>query len=188
MNIHPCYRVILPALILALTACATAPKPLQGNFTIVEPSQIAGSGRLGDAVRWGGIVIETQPQSERTCIEILARELSDNARPRDRDASLGRFIACRSGFYDPEVFRHGREVTVAGRVSGLSERSIGDYVYVMPEVAADVIYLWPERRYDDIYAYPYSAAWWGPWPHHRWWLGTYYYQRPVPRPRPRDPN
>lgn len=180
-------RCLVPVLPALLAACATAPKPLQGQFTVVEPNQIAAQGRVGDYVRWGGILIETQPQSGRTCLEILGRELSDTARPRERDdASLGRFIACRDGFYDPEVFTHGREVTVTGTVARLTERTVGDYVYVMPEVAADVVYLWPERRYYD-HPPVTVGVWGGPWMYHQQlWFGTYYrYPPPRPRPRPR---
>ena len=185
MNIQ-LLRLFVPALTLTLGACTTVPKPLQGNFTVVEPSQIAASGRMGDTVRWGGLIIQTQPQHERTCMEILGRELSGSGRPLECDATLGRFIACRASFYDPEVFSHGREVTVIGRVARLSERTVGDYVYVMPEIDAEVIYLWPERRYDPMYAYPYPAPTLAPWPYHRWWLGTYYYRpHPPPRPTPR---
>lgn len=183
MNIRSKLLLTSPALIL-LGACATVPAPLQGHYTVVEPNQVAASGRLGDTVRWGGVIIETQPQSERTCLEILSRDLSDMARPRPRDTSHGRFIACRAGFYDPEVFQYGREVTVTGQVSGLSERSVGDYVYVMPEVNAEVVYLWPERRPDDLYVRTYPGPFWGPWPYHHAWYGTWH-ARPAPRPRPR---
>jgi outer membrane lipoprotein len=67
-----------------------------------------------------------------------------------RDRSEGRFIACRAGFYDPAVFTAGREVTIAGTVTGFEARRIGDYDYRYPRVAADVIYLWPERRDRDV--------------------------------------
>jgi outer membrane lipoprotein len=168
-----------------LSACATAPKPLQGQFTVVSASDVATSGRTGDNIRWGGLVIEVEPEAERTCIQILSRELSDTARPRDRDVSEGRFVACRDGFYDPEIFTRGREVTVAGRVAGLTTRPVGEYAYPMPEVAADVIYLWPERREIDAVYLPYSP-WFG-WPYYGRWNYGIHYHRSYPGHRAAPP-
>ena len=77
------------------------------------------------------------------------------------DRSLGRFIACRAGFYDPEVFMAGREITVSGRVEGFETRKVGNYDYRYPRVAAEVVYLWPERRDVDVIVDP-------------WYRGGYY--------------
>lgn len=176
-------RCLSVASVCILASCATVPTPLQGNFAVATPRDVSLSGRAGDAVRWGGIVIEVEPEAARTCIQILSRALSDaTARPRDRDASEGRFVACREGFYDPEIFTAGREVTVTGRVSGIAERTVGEYAYPMPEIAADVIYLWPVRReYDVMY---WDSPWIG-WPYYHGWYGTYFYRpHPMARPRP----
>ena len=179
---HSSLRRLALMLLPLLGACATAPKPLQGEFTMISPKEIAASGRTGDTVRWGGLIIEVEPETERTCIQLLSRELSTKARPRNRDVSDGRFLACRAGFYDPEVFTKGREVTVVGRIVGLKERLVGDYAYAMPEVAADVIYLWPERReYDDIYVH--YSPWFGVWPYYNGWHRPYHY-RPYHRSYP----
>lgn len=183
-------RPLRLAFLLAIplfAACATAPKPLQGQFTVVSANDVVENGRTGDAVRWGGLVIEVEPEAQRTCIQILARELSDTARPRDRDASEGRFVACRAGFYDPEIFTRGREVTVVGRVAGMTSRPVGEYDYPMPEVAADVVYLWPERRDVDAIYVPYSP--WIGWPYSRWNYGFQYHHhaRPIHR-APRQPS
>ena len=43
------------------------------------------------------------------------------------DATDGRFIACRAGFYDPAVFTEGREVTFMGRVEGVESTRIGEF-------------------------------------------------------------
>lgn len=182
MTIQP-LRWMLVATMPFFAACAIAPKPLQGQFTVISAKDVAETGRTGETVRWGGLVIEVEPEAERTCLQILSRELSDIARPRDRDVSEGRFVACREGFYDPEIFTKGREVTVTGRVAGMTSRPVGEYDYPMPEVAADVVYLWPERR--DIDAMPYSP-WFG-WPYDRWGTGFHYrHAYPIHR-APRAP-
>ncbi|MFB9069065.1 Slp family lipoprotein [Pseudofulvimonas gallinarii] len=165
--------------------CASVPKPLGGEYLPSQPRAVVEAGRNGGPVRWGGSIIAVEPEAERTCIQVLARELGPDARPRLRDPDEGRFVACRAGFYDPEVFTEGREVTVTGIVAAMTTRVVGEYPYTMPEVAADVIYLWPPRveyRYEPLP--PTWALWFGPswygWHHHHLW-----HPRPIHRPRPR---
>lgn len=188
----------LAVAILALAGCATAPKPLQGEFAPLMPSDASAAQRLGDTVRWGGTIVAVTPAPNETCFEVLGRDLGDTARPnRADDTSSGRFLACRAGFYDPAIFAPEREVTVTGRVSGFEPRRIGEYEYVYPRVAADVVYLWPERTAEDYYyhADPF-------WPSYRpfWWGGYYIPVRhvhhghrhgrphtaPAPQPPPPD--
>lgn len=181
-----CKPVCLVLLFAVLTGCVSVPKPLTGEYPATQPRDSAAAGRIGERVRWGGIIIAVEPLAERTCIQILSRELGKDARPRQRDPSEGRFLACRNGFYDPEVFADGRDVTVTGTVAAMTTRTVGEYSYTMPEVAAEVIYLWPPRREPGYYhAYPAWSFWYGPawfWPHY------HYPPRPIhrPPPRPRD--
>lgn len=174
---------IVYALALAslMAGCAGVPKPLDGAYLATQPRDSSASGRTGDTIRWGGTIIAVEPEAERTCIQILARELGRDARPRQRDPDHGRFVACRNGFYDPEVFADGRDVTITGTVVAMTTREVGDYRYPMPEVAADVIYLWPPRREPvvDYYPHPSWSFWYGPA-----WFGPawYYPPRPIHRP------
>ncbi len=138
------------ALAASLAGCATAPRPLQGQFSSLAPAQVASQAATGELVRWGGHIVNVQPSRERSCFEIVGMPLSANGRPRSIDRSDGRFIACRSGFYDPDVFRAGRDVTISGHVEGFENRKVGDYDYHYPRVQADVVYLWPERRERDV--------------------------------------
>lgn len=85
--------------------------------------------RAGHYGRRGGSIISSTPEANRTCFEILGRELDSSARPRGEDYDLGRFLACRQGFQDPAVFREGREVTVVGRIVELTTREIGEFEY-----------------------------------------------------------
>ena len=158
----------LAVLSLALAGCATAPKPLQGEFAALMPADASASQRLGDTVRWGGTIVGVTPAPGETCFEVLGRDLGETARPRrDDDTSSGRFLACRAGFYDPAIFAIDREVTVTGRIAAFETRRIGEYDYVYPRLDADVVYLWPERRpedywyHDDPFWPSYRPFWWG---------------------------
>lgn len=151
-------QCLLAILALALSACATVPKPLAGEFAPSAPNQ---GNADGARVRWGGSIIAVEPKPEMTCFQILGRELTATSRPRPSDNSEGRFVACRQGFYDPAIFTQGRELTVVGTVAGTETRRIGEYDYRLPRVNADVVYLWPERvdYYDDYYPSPYTYWW-----------------------------
>ena len=151
---------------LLLAACATAPRPLQGQFSSVLPDDAARASASGESVRWGGRIVSVDLQAQRSCFEVVALPLSTSGRPRQVDRSEGRFIACRAGFYDPEVFQAGREITISGRIQGFESRRVGDFDYRYPIVAAEVVYLWPERREYDRYD---RAAVWGPYGFGPWW-------------------
>ena len=92
---------------LLLGACATAPKPLQGSFNPVSPRDAVAGSAAGTPVRWGGRIVETMPGQDNTCFQLISRPLGSSGRPLSSapDATDGRFIACRAGFYDPAVSR-----------------------------------------------------------------------------------
>lgn len=174
-----------------LASCATVPVPLQGQFAAATPRDATGAG--GQTVRWGGEIIKVEPKTDSTCFEILSRRLDDSARPVASDPNGGRFIACRSGFYDPEEFQRGRDLTVIGRVTGTDRGKVGDFDYAYPHVAADTIYLWPKRPlyirqpyYYDPWLYgPYGGPWgYGPYWGGYWGWGPSVIIRDHPRPPP----
>ena len=156
--------VILALAGILLGACASPPRPLQGTFNEITPRDAASTDATGSVVRWGGRVIELEPQSNRTCFEMISTRLSDYGRPYwATDDVGGRFIACRTGFYDPALFEKNREVTFTGRIDGYENRRIGEYDYRFPRVEADVVYLWPVREYADVVTRPAPWPWWGWW-------------------------
>ncbi len=144
------------ALLLLLTfgGCASVPRPLQGDFAALGPVAAIEHDATGQSIRWGGTIATVESLSGQTCFQLVGRPLNGEARPLASDRAEGRFIACRQGFYEPQVFAQGRSLTVTGHVLGYETRKIGDYDYRQPKVAADVIYLWPERREVDVFVAP----------------------------------
>ncbi|HET8555454.1 MAG TPA: Slp family lipoprotein [Rhodanobacteraceae bacterium] len=179
---------------LALGACATIPQPLAGTYTPIQPSQAAQGGAGGTQVRWGGQIIKTTPEAHQTCFYVLSRPLDSTARPLVDNASHGRFMACHDGFYDPEVFTKGREVTFTGTLHGIVSHKVGQYDYAYPRLEANTVYLWPKRprivRYENPY-YGYGNPFWGPIGP---WYDPFWYQprrviivhRPPPPPPPKS--
>lgn len=161
---HPSH--LIPLLFIAALAagCATQPRPLQGEFVQLTPREATERDSTGAVVRWGGRIVEVEPQAKRTCFHMISTRLDAYGRPYwASDDVGGRFIACRTGFYDPAVFERNREVTFTGRVDGYENRRIGQYDYRIPRVAADVVYLWPVRERVDVVTRPAPWPWWGWW-------------------------
>lgn len=146
------------------SGCATQPRPLQGEYAQITPRQAVERDATGAVVRWGGRIVDVEPQPNRTCFHMISTRLDAYGRPYwASDDVGGRFVACRTGFYDPAVFEKNREVTFTGRVDGYENRRIGQYDYRLPRVNADVVYLWPVRERVDVVTRPAPWPWWGWW-------------------------
>lgn len=158
--------IALAATTLLLAGCVTAPAPLQGAYAPVSPDQVGPGANPQVQVRWGGRVVEVNPGPDRTCFQMLSMPLDTSGRPvSGGNQTSGRFLACRSGFYDPALFTSDREVTFTGRVAGHDQVRIGEYDYTLPRLDADVVYLWPERVdvqviHHDPYPWGWSPRWW----------------------------
>ena len=137
-------RVLLLFLV-SLAACMRPPANLAGRYEPVTVRDAQAEPREGLAVRWGGRLVSMQPGRGQTCFEIASFPLDGAARPQPSDESLGRFIACAPGFYEPTVYTPGRDLTVAGALNGATTGKVGQYDYRFPRVDATTVYLWPER-------------------------------------------
>lgn len=143
---------------LFVSTCTTIPEQLNGEFPSLVPKNTSEKS-LGTTIRWGGAILETRPENEYTCFEILSKALETSMRPKNSDQDRGRFIACKPGFYDPEVFKKGREVTLTGKLIHMDVRKVGDYDYHFPVVDIDFMILWPKRR-DRVYYQMYRPYYW----------------------------
>ncbi len=153
----------LTAVALVLSACTTIPEQLQGNYAEISPARVEPS-VYGSRVLWGGVIIDAKNKQDNTCFEILSREMDKYMRPKVEDRTSGRFIACKPGFHDPEVFAKGREVTITGTIRNIEARRIDEFSYRYPVLDIDELVLWEKRKdvvvynnYDPFY-YPY---YWG---------------------------
>jgi outer membrane lipoprotein len=118
----------------------------------------------GYVVLWGGIIISTKNLKKGTDITVLETPLHGNERPTSRSHSQGRFIARSAKLRDPEIYRPGKKITVAGVVSGKEAHPLGETTYTYPVLEVKQIVLWQSRHYR--HGYPYY--WWGPgWDY--WW-------------------
>lgn len=196
-------KLLITALVaITVSACTTVPTQLKGEYTELTPARVNAEA-FGTTVRWGGVIIDTRNDQDQTCFEILSRNLGSYMRPEMEDSTLGRFIACKPGFYDPQVFAKGREMTLTGTVKAIEEHPIDDFNYRYPVVDAKDVVLWDKRktilvydRYDPFY-YPFYGGWaWG-YPYYRYpYYGRpafpgrtlIYTRQPLPNPSPASPR
>lgn len=150
---------------LALAGCTTIPEQIQGNYSDISPARVEPA-MFGSSVRWGGVIIAANNEANSTCFEVLSRDLDRYLRPLLEDRTAGRFIACKAGFHDPEVFAPGREVTLTGTIRNVEVREIDQFKYRYPVIDVSELVLWQPRkdvvvvdRMYDPFWYPYPYYW-----------------------------
>ena len=165
--------LILAALIPALAACTTVPEQIRGDYPDIAPNRVDEQA-IGIPVRWGGVILGAQNRGDRTCFEILSRELDAYMRPAREDYSNGRYFACKAGFHDPVVFGKGREVTTTGAIRAVREKNVDEYLLRYPVLEIDTLVLWEKRRQVIVYRGFYDL-WYYPYP----WGYPYWGYRPI---------
>jgi outer membrane lipoprotein len=138
-------RLVLPAAVLVLAACAPAPiyKPSPNNVA-VPPQQVAQTPeRFGSGdVIWGGRIVNVRNFTDHSEVEVLAYPLDSSQRPKANDAGNGRFIAVMPGYVESLDYPDGGMVTVSGRLAGTRSDRVGDAAYVFPLVTVNGAHVW----------------------------------------------
>ncbi len=150
--------ILLSATALLISGCATSsryPNTLRGSYASLSAREASLSDYRSYQVRWGGRIVRIELKDNRTCFEMIEARLNADGRPDWRDESGGRYIACRTGFYDPTVFRVNRDLTITGTLASYEVRRISGHDYRFPLIEANVIHLWPERIPPKRKSWPY---------------------------------
>ncbi len=101
----------------------------------------------GRVVLLGGEILKTENFPDKTLLVVIHRPLKSGKKPTTKDESKGRFIVSVSGFLDPEIYRRGRKVTVAGSVTGKEVRRLDERELIYPVITKRELYLWPVEEY-----------------------------------------
>jgi outer membrane lipoprotein len=117
----------------------------QGSFSDLQK---APDEYRGETVMLGGKVLRTDASQAASEIAVLQSPLDTSNKPKDTDASEGRFLIRSDRFLDPAIYQQGRPVTVVGRLAGQEVRSIGGFEYAYPVVDAIELkaWAWPRQR------------------------------------------
>ena len=100
----------------------------------------------GQTVLLGGVVVNATYRQEGTLLEIYQTDMDWTVKPVNLDVSEGRFLALYEGFLDSEIYKKGREVTLAGIVKGVKTMQLGEIHYHYPYLLIKEIYLWKEEK------------------------------------------
>jgi outer membrane lipoprotein len=138
----------------------------------------------GRVVLLGGVIVKTVNKEEGTLLEVYQTRLDREGRPTDTDRSEGRFLALYQGFIDSEIYKVGRQVTIAGTVQGEKVDPLGEIEYHYPYLLVKEIHLWKEA--EPVQHEPYSwDIWYDPWypwgPWGFWGWHSWRYPRHYPR-------
>lgn len=167
---------ILMSLIL-LSGCASMipaaiNQPVNSTADVKEIQQGV-SANVNLTLRWGGVIAKVVNKQEETWIEIVQKPLGSIARPINKDVSTGRFLAKIEGFLDPVIYEKGRELTVNGAYTGVTEGKIGEHAYKFPVIATTGYHLWPKRKLNIDRHTSLPISYWGPFYYH----SPIYYRR-----------
>lgn len=180
LAVKPRFAILLMALLLG--ACASPIPQAIRQVPADNPSLAAvranAAGYLGQQVRWGGTIIETENREDATRLLVLERPLTRSGRPDHTDDSGGRFIAIVPDFLEPEVYAPDRRFTVTGTLLRTEAGKVGDYPYTYPVVQADAWYLWPANpEWPPGYPAPWGYRLWyhDPWYYDPWYPYGYWH-------------
>jgi outer membrane lipoprotein len=123
----------------------------------------------GSLFVWGGVIVKTSLTNKGSVIEVRQSPLGRYGAPEDTDISEGRFLVRSKRHLDPLIYETGREMTVAGVLTGTARRQLGEIEYVYPVLEAREIFLWKE----DIYYY-YPPYYYDPWYYDSWYYDPWY--------------
>jgi outer membrane lipoprotein len=154
------------------------------SFQLLRENPDSYKGRL---FIFGGVIVRTRVTAAGSQIEAMHVPVDGSGDFEERGSSEGRFLSVLPGdgtMLDPEVYRRGRRVTMAGEFVGLRKGTIDEMEYVYPVFEIKQIYLWPKERpyyyyYYDPWFYPYPYYYWGPWWHYPYYY-RYYPYYPAP--------
>jgi outer membrane lipoprotein len=178
MTLGMTIRLVLTGLcLLGATGCVSYPIAKQFreqaqatksiSFLTICENPDAYKGRM---VIWGGRIIKTVNETNGEFVTVLQAPLDDQERPESTKLSQGRFIVKSSGFLDPEVYRTGSKITIAGELSGTEIQNVGNRSYAFPLVMLRDVYFWrPESAVPASSVYYVAPPYWG------WnWYGSYW--------------
>ncbi len=126
----------------------------------------------------GGMIVGTRLTEAGSQIEALYAPVDSRGYLEEGGQLRGRFFAIyprSKGMLDPEIYRKGRQITLAGEFVDVKKGKIDEMEYLYPVFEIKQIYLWSEYRHYDYPPYPYYYSppflydpWGRPYPNPYW--------------------
>jgi outer membrane lipoprotein len=180
-------RFLLILLILSLCSCAPViRKDLieQGSLNVpLKSMQENPSQYTGRLYILGGLIVKTKFVPEGSLVEAVYVPVDSRGSLQDYKYAAGRFLALfpkAAGSLEPEIYKKGRKITIAGEFAGTRTGKIDEADYIYPLFNIKEIHLWEEERpygYPPSWYYPYGP--YGPYgsPYPFWWDDPFWRHR-----------
>ncbi|MFC1821779.1 Slp family lipoprotein [Thermodesulfobacteriota bacterium] len=114
---------------------------------------------IGKTIIIGGYILELKPKTENpgseVTLEVLSAPLSYWDEPKAMFLAEGRLLIKHRHYLDPEKYRKGRKITVAGILKGCKSGKVKTC-----EIESREIYLWPENYEYLPHDYALDARHW----------------------------
>jgi len=138
--------LLLVIAVVGLSGCATiiSDKSLSlvdrtASFEDVKKDP---QGYAGKYLLVGGAIARVRNTGEEGEIEVVQFKTDDDGKITDTTRSGGRFLAVKSGFVDPAVYKIGLLVTLVGEVQGKKTRRLEQIDYTYPVLLIREVHLW----------------------------------------------
>ncbi|MEJ2695912.1 MAG: Slp family lipoprotein [Candidatus Sulfobium sp.] len=136
-----------------------ATEDLTFSMVLADPAMYRGA-----VVIWGGIVMRTINHPHSTELVVLETPLGYWETPKGRKYTRGRFIARTSKFLEPEIYKKGTRITVAGEIEGQELKTAKGVPYAYPVIKIIEIHWWKKKPwYPQTYYYGYDWGWGSPY-------------------------
>lgn len=154
MTTKPPWTVRLTAAAFALAILASGCAPVISKGVLEGANRDVSYGDVvedpnryrGETVVFGGSILNVENEEGATRVFVLHQPLNWRLRPTDATGSAGRFVAEFKGFVDPAIYAKGRELTVAGTITGFQPGTIGNMPYLYPVIEVVEGHLWDYGR------------------------------------------
>ncbi len=146
---------------MVLFSCSAVSKQMRTEAVDVPFETLAWDTEpyIGKTVILGGYIYDRRVHLGVTQLIILQAPLGLSDQPKSKKDSKGFFMALCAGDLDPEIYRVGQDVTVAGTVMGREIPDFGDIRKPMVQIRVREIHYWEyghneDRWYDVLQAVP----------------------------------
>lgn len=110
----------------------------------------------------GGAIVSCSLTEAGSVVEAVQIPVDSNGYLKETEPSTGRYLAFypkEFGVLDPVVYRAGRRITLAGKLTGTRPGKIEEMVYEFPYFEIIQVYLWDEGRPPDrSVPFPFSIG------------------------------
>ena len=172
-------RYLLSIYLLLLSACSNLPPAIEDPplFDISYSQATQNISQYKEApVRWGGVILDVENDENFSLVQVLYYSLNNYGRPKLDEPNKGRFVFKSPEFLDPAVYTKDTLITIAGKLKGDIEHSVGKKILRLPLISATTIHRWAAYLPGNYYGYGgFSYPYYGYYGYYPYYWGGYYF-------------